>query len=187
MKNSEGRRLFTALIESAYTRRCIKEATEISDGMISHIKTGRKQPGAAAKEVLQREYNIPLRAWDVPAGTPVAMPDTPRTPAPSRVYEEAPQVGGTLDAIDREIEKLERIRTSDLGVNEYAKLTAEIGRMYDRKEKILSAGRDFERNAVKRSKEWAEVRDLMLRILKEHPDALKAVTAALELHDPTSI
>lgn len=155
---------------------------ETSEGMIRHLATGRKNPGADLK-VRFEKLGIERGAWTMPAAPNVTEKTTPT------VEKVAARVERERQASESAIQRLERsvVEYGDLidsAIKDEASLAHIVGAMAKRDSVLVDLAKlygegELTEAAIHRSRVWNnEILPRILAVLKKHPEAARDFTEA---------
>ncbi len=171
-KSTEGQRLLADLVEPAAA---IAARVGASKSAITSARRGETLPHPDVRRALEREFSIPVDAWDrAPGSTSISTPTLSTTTSiPER---------GTLAHLRLLLEDVECVRTvPGLSAGEVAKLSAE--------SRLLAASiarherEDAESQArieARACEMLTPLRGILLSIANDHPEASDQLIAAID-------
>jgi len=173
---TEGQRLLRGL---RLVHTDIARALKCGATIVGYWHTGRSLPGVEKRHQMELLYGIPLRAWDVPPGTPLQRQQM-STPQPESQSLPAKQ-GSTLAITKEQIAAV----LDDLKEENIAEAT--LGKLRDTLAKLLALRARLERDhemledrAVRGHPEWRRIKKAVLSALEPHPEAMMAVIESLK-------
>jgi transcriptional regulator with XRE-family HTH domain len=167
---SEGQRL---LRELGVTGTEIASTIGASKPTVSAWMTGRKTPTADYKRALAKAYRIPVQSWSARPGVQ-EKPRAEAAPAP------ATSRASRVTILDALIAQVEQARAqADLAPAELVKLASTQSRLIEQREELDRPDAGAALEQALRSEAFQRIRKAVVDALAPHPEAAKAVVAAL--------
>jgi hypothetical protein len=171
-----------------------------SASVVHNWMRGHRTPGDKFRGVLEEKFGISRAMWDEPAAAalPSGLLDKLQSPAPVAQAERAPDCtgevpssslgGGPIDprgeaeALVAHVRRyrLEAENNPTLSPTERAKVLETASRSVERLYRLTGEAATIPESRILASPAWGRVKDAIAAALEPHPEALRAVTAALE-------
>jgi hypothetical protein len=173
---SEGQRLLLAVdVASSEIARLVPSSKQL----VGQWRAGRCNPRQGVRERLLELYGIPCAAWDRDPGAAAEPPspvvEPPRTPSDPPAAE-----GDTMGAVDQSIASIRRLMDDpDATAAVKRQMLNALTSALRLRAQIEAQASIREDGLVRHHPEWANLRDAILRALRDEPSAMQKVRAAL--------
>ena len=161
-----------ALSRIGHTQAELSATLGVNRATVGRWLDGTRTPRDDARAVIERKYAIAPPLWDEPMATPA----TPRAPTPELPTDHRDVIGGATAQLARLAQQ--RAETQDprllARLEEIERATRHSLSLY------LGEGRIISEAVILRSPAWGRVLAKMVATLHNFPEALLAVTQALE-------